>query len=276
MFIMNATKFLGIALIFVLGSTSFAFASIDKNLKYGQRDSEVMELQEFLIDKGFLKTAPTSFFGLLTLKAVKSYQISAGVSSTGFVGALTREKINKEIEIEIASSNEAEIKETGIVTNSVATETAKETKVCQSGKVIFKNEDCIKTCPDGETIIENLTCRAVSLAIPTESKRDACLNDYYTKKAIENLRLALTESQNRINQNYSRDFPIIRKEFESGLDYLNRTGRADKTSDFDHKRIYGTYESKTTELDRVTKESLAAAKTLYDNEVLKIQLTCVR
>lgn len=112
---MNTTKILGIVLISILSSAYIASASIDKNLKYGQRDNEVMELQEFLVDKGFLKTIPTNFFGLLTLKAVKAYQTSVSVSPTGFVGVLTREKINNEIAVEVASSNEAEIKETGIV-----------------------------------------------------------------------------------------------------------------------------------------------------------------
>ncbi len=101
-------KIITIITLLVLGFTSVSYASVDKNLKYGQRDNEVMELQEFLIDKGFLKTAPSNYFGLLTLKAVKAYQTSIGVSSTGFVGILTREKINKEINAELLSSNEAE------------------------------------------------------------------------------------------------------------------------------------------------------------------------
>ena len=112
---MKTITILGVVSMLMLGLVPTSYASIDKNLKYGQRDLEVTELQEFLIDKGLLKTTPYAFFGLLTLKAVKAYQTSVGVSSTGFVGALTREKINKEIEAEIASSNEAEIKETGFV-----------------------------------------------------------------------------------------------------------------------------------------------------------------
>lgn len=114
---MKTATILGIVSLLVLGTVSSVFASIDKNLKYGQRDPEVAELQEFLIDRGLLKTAPTNFFGLLTLKAVKAYQLSVNVSPTGFVGVLTREKINKEIDIEIASSTEAEISETGTTTS---------------------------------------------------------------------------------------------------------------------------------------------------------------
>lgn len=106
-------KIISFVTLLTLGATTVSYASIDKNLKYGQRDKEVTELQEFLIDKGLLKTTPSTYFGLLTFKAVKAYQTSIGVSSTGFVGALTREKINKEIDTEVASSNEAEKAETG-------------------------------------------------------------------------------------------------------------------------------------------------------------------
>jgi peptidoglycan hydrolase-like protein with peptidoglycan-binding domain len=114
---MKNNKIITLAVLLTLGVPYTSFASIDKNLKYGQRDNEVMELQEFLIDKGFLKTIPSTYFGLLTLKAVKAYQASIGVSSTGFVGALTREKINKEIDAEVATSNSAEKSETS--TNTV-------------------------------------------------------------------------------------------------------------------------------------------------------------
>jgi peptidoglycan hydrolase-like protein with peptidoglycan-binding domain len=92
---MKKVTILGVISMLMLGLVSTSFASIDKNLKYGQRDLEVTELQEFLIDKGLLKTTPSNFFGLLTLKAVKAYQTSVGVSSTGFVGALTRKKLTK-------------------------------------------------------------------------------------------------------------------------------------------------------------------------------------
>lgn len=116
---MKAIKIVSLISFVILGTASTSFASVDKNLKYGQRDKEVTELQEFLIDKGFLKTSPSNFFGLLTLKAVKAYQTSTGVSSTGYVGVLTRQKINDEIAVDLASSNQAEIQETGSVSKSI-------------------------------------------------------------------------------------------------------------------------------------------------------------
>lgn len=159
-------KIINIVTLLTLGITTVSYASIDKNLKYGQRDKEVTELQEFLIDKGFLKTTPSTFFGLLTLKAVKAYQTSTGVSPTGFVGILTREKINKEIEVELASSNEAEIQETG----SVAQNTTKTLVVD-----ICKNIEGIQsTAPTGMFIDNSGNCFTPSVAQVTVT--DVCKN----------------------------------------------------------------------------------------------------
>jgi peptidoglycan hydrolase-like protein with peptidoglycan-binding domain len=101
--------------MFLLGTVP-VFASLDSNLKYGQKSDSVMELQEFLNDKGLLTSSPTGFFGILTLKAVKSYQTSKGLPSTGFVGQMTRGEINKELAEELAISDEAEIAEMGTTT----------------------------------------------------------------------------------------------------------------------------------------------------------------
>ena len=73
---------------------TFAFASINSNLSYGTRGAAVTELQQFLIKNGFLTGQATGNFFGLTQKAVVAYQASVGLPSTGFVGALTRAKIN--------------------------------------------------------------------------------------------------------------------------------------------------------------------------------------
>ncbi|MDO8530270.1 MAG: LamG-like jellyroll fold domain-containing protein [bacterium] len=94
----------------------FTFASIDTNLYYGIRNnSDVRELQEFLIDKGFLTGSATGNFLSLTLKAVKQYQTSVGISSTGYVGNLTKKSINSELVANLSSSNEAATSETGAI-----------------------------------------------------------------------------------------------------------------------------------------------------------------
>ncbi len=71
--------------------------SINNNLRYQSRDvntnGEVSTLQDFLQSKGYLNSEPTGYFGLMTLAAVKKFQISNGIEGTGYVGPLTRAKI---------------------------------------------------------------------------------------------------------------------------------------------------------------------------------------
>jgi peptidoglycan hydrolase-like protein with peptidoglycan-binding domain len=107
-----------IALLVLIPTVSFA--SIDVNLKYGARGAEVIELQEFLIDKGFLAGTATGNFYTLTRRAVVNYQNSVKLPTSGFVGALTREKINAELAT--SDDTEAEMQETGTVSTPVTTE----------------------------------------------------------------------------------------------------------------------------------------------------------
>ncbi len=104
---------LGLLAVFPIISS----ASIDISLKYGAKGAEVTELQEFLIDKGFLHTTATGNFYSLTKSAVIAYQGSENLPTTGFVGPMTRGKINETL----ASDDSAEIQETGTVTPPVDT-----------------------------------------------------------------------------------------------------------------------------------------------------------
>jgi len=100
-----------LALLFV---PLLASASIDANLYYGlKNNSEVRELQEFLIEKNLLTGSATGNFYSLTLGAVKKYQASASINSTGYVGMLTRASINTELAANLSASNEESISETG-------------------------------------------------------------------------------------------------------------------------------------------------------------------
>lgn len=96
---------------------SFTFASIDFDLKYGSKGDEVIELQEYLIDKGFLVAQPTGNFFSLTQKGVMSYQKSVGLPSTGFAGPLTRGKINADL----LDTTDVEIAETGAPVEAIDT-----------------------------------------------------------------------------------------------------------------------------------------------------------
>ena len=73
---------------------------IQNNLRLRSKDSntggDVSELQSFLQDRGLLNFEPTGYFGNSTTGAVKAYQTSKGLSATGFVGPLTRAKIQSD------------------------------------------------------------------------------------------------------------------------------------------------------------------------------------
>jgi len=88
-------RIITVALLFI---ATPVYASIDSNLRYGSTGPQVVELQEFLIDQGFLNSQPTGNFYSLTRKAVKDYQKSKGIAPTGFVGPITRKEINNELD----------------------------------------------------------------------------------------------------------------------------------------------------------------------------------
>jgi peptidoglycan hydrolase-like protein with peptidoglycan-binding domain len=90
-------KIIALSLV-LLALPMVAFASLDTNLYYGVKNqSQVRELQEFLIDKGLLSSEATGNFYSLTLKAVKKYQEAQGLPQTGYVGTMTRGAINQEL-----------------------------------------------------------------------------------------------------------------------------------------------------------------------------------
>lgn len=74
--------------------------ALSRNLSIGMRDysqnSNIKKLQSFLISKGYLEASnSTGYFGNLTFRAVKSFQASSNIISTGFVGPLTRAEIQR-------------------------------------------------------------------------------------------------------------------------------------------------------------------------------------
>jgi|GEM_PF-6874769 len=78
--------------------TASTCVRLNYNLRYQTRDSaaggEVSTLQDFLQSRGYLSTEPTGYFGLLTQKAVMSFQNSSGITpASGYVGPITRARI---------------------------------------------------------------------------------------------------------------------------------------------------------------------------------------
>ena len=75
---------------------SFVFT---KNMKFGDRNEDVRELQKYLQKAGYYPSNLSfdGIFGNITRNAVKKYQSANGLSSDGRVGALTLKKLNEKI-----------------------------------------------------------------------------------------------------------------------------------------------------------------------------------
>lgn len=117
-------------LIVLLGVSYVSAAStcvdIKGNLSHGNKTSSVTSLQNFLIQKGFLKTTSSGVFDESTISALKGYQKSIGLSQTGNTGPKTREAIRK-----------------GTCSGSDSSKP----KVCATD---------VKVCPDGKTLSRSL------------------------------------------------------------------------------------------------------------------------
>lgn len=83
-------------------ATAYKF---EKNMRGGDKNYDVQKLQERLRDEGFYNYPEvTGYFGDITVKAVKDYQTAKKISPvSGFVGPLTREKLNAQKKKSLAS-----------------------------------------------------------------------------------------------------------------------------------------------------------------------------
>lgn len=83
--------------LFIIGNVAHATSSaFPHNLTLKASGEDVFALQQFLIANGFLKnTAPTGYFGMRTKEALRAWQVSAGISATGFFGPLSRGKMSE-------------------------------------------------------------------------------------------------------------------------------------------------------------------------------------
>ncbi len=68
--------------------------TITRTLRVGSRNNEVVALQNFLHQEGYLYAIPNGYFGNQTMQAVSAFQAENGILVTGTVGAYTREAVN--------------------------------------------------------------------------------------------------------------------------------------------------------------------------------------
>jgi hypothetical protein len=77
--------------------------SFDKDLEFGMRDNDVVRLQDFLKEQGYfpINTESTGYYGAITVKAVRDFQLENGIISSakdagaGRFGPLSRKYVNK-------------------------------------------------------------------------------------------------------------------------------------------------------------------------------------
>jgi hypothetical protein len=69
--------------------------TFNNDLWYGATNAEVVELQKYLIGENYLSSTARGYFGPLTLAAVRKFQEEKYISTTGYVGPLTRGALNK-------------------------------------------------------------------------------------------------------------------------------------------------------------------------------------
>src|SRR3989338_10401961 len=78
------------------GSYGGGCITLYADLSYGSRGSEVLKLQQFLVSQNYPGGGSwmmTGYFGNATVQAVRNFQQSAGLSTTGFADGQTRSAI---------------------------------------------------------------------------------------------------------------------------------------------------------------------------------------
>ena len=78
-------------------AATYSCLQLSGNLSIGMSDASrsgnVLALQNFLVQGGYMHYAPTGYFGPITYRAAMAFQAANGVPSTGYVGPLTRAAI---------------------------------------------------------------------------------------------------------------------------------------------------------------------------------------
>lgn len=112
-----------------------------RSVSYGTRGSDVSALQLFLIEKGYLNTGATSYFGVMTKNALIKFQKENNLPPTGFFGEKSRGIVNNNCKGGITKVNPPGIcttpdcKPTGIMCTMVA-------RLCDDGSLMPRDSSC--------------------------------------------------------------------------------------------------------------------------------------
>jgi peptidoglycan hydrolase-like protein with peptidoglycan-binding domain len=107
----------GLFVSVAMATNAYAADAFLVSLKYGNSGVEVLKLQQFLVDQGFLKsTLVTGNFLSLTQKAVIEFQKSNSIEATGYFGPLSRAAANSKFAS--AKKPKSTVSATSVVPNS--------------------------------------------------------------------------------------------------------------------------------------------------------------
>lgn len=100
-------KLLSISAIVGFALPALAFASFDRNLTYGSKGEDVIELQEFFTDQGLYSGPITGNLYSLTVAAVKKFQKRENIAPiSGYFGPKTRTRANSILLSELSNSED--------------------------------------------------------------------------------------------------------------------------------------------------------------------------
>ena len=198
--------FVGASIIFVVSSASaMTCTNLTKSLAKGSENSEVLKLQQFLFDSGYLTAKPNGYFGNATMIALKKFQGASGLAQVGSVGPGTRGKV-KEVSCGKASLQEKSIsssQKSKIDTHVTITET--------NGKdneniTTTSNDDTLYFPKNGDGIfsIKNIKYYLVD----TYATKLKFLASEFEEKAID---------KNKINITCNKHDPQYSEKFEQNI-----------------------------------------------------------
>ncbi len=131
-----------------LQSPLLSFRSLDATTR-----GDVSTIQKFLIGKNFLFGESTGFYGQNTVRAVKAYQQSVGMSPTGNVGPLTKSMIQKETCTK--SPSQAVEPTPSLAKKEIITCSNMNYKTCPDGTLMPRDSSCTwlpEKCQNGTTV----------------------------------------------------------------------------------------------------------------------------
>ena len=170
-------------LININSVSALSCVNISNNLIKGKENSEVLMLQNFLFEKGFLTTKPNGYFGEGTFSAVKKYQDSVSLPDSGLVFNLTRQSIKNE-----TCSTNATTSSNTVAQNQSQVSTQKQSQTTPPSTTSTNNNTCIDLQKNLSLGLENGDVLSVQKFLMKKGFLTVTPNGYFgpsTLKAIK-------------------------------------------------------------------------------------------